>query len=92
MNEREERLMRAKALALSSEATRLCTNHTPNTVVIESDEVGRKEILVFVMSAWVTEDEAPLGGYHMFRINETGDTIVSQFSQTRPVRWPWGNS
>ncbi len=83
MTEREQRLMRARNLALATPDLGVCTEHTPNTVIIESDEDGRPEIMVFVMSAWVSENEAPLGGYHMFRISRDGSTVLSQYSQTR---------
>lgn len=82
ITEREQRLMRAKSLALAADGLTLCTDRPPNTVVIESDENGNREILVFAMSAWV-DDAIPLGGYHMFRISEDGGTINSHFSQTR---------
>ncbi len=77
----EQRLMRAKLLALGAEGVNLCTRAPPNTVVFQFEEDGRNEILVFVMSAW-TGDAAPLGGYHMFRVSEDGETIKSHFSQT----------
>ncbi|MBF6024533.1 hypothetical protein [Lysobacter niastensis] len=83
MSEREQRLMRARMLALATDGLMVCTNHPPNTVVIEADEDGRKEIQVFVMSAWVSDAETPLGGYHMFRVSEDGNTVISHFSQTR---------
>lgn len=81
MSERERRLMQAKMLALSSENLGVCTNAAPNTVVLENEENGIREILVFVMSAW-TEDVVPLGGYHMFRVSEDGSSINSRYSQT----------
>lgn len=82
ISSRERRLMHAKALALQSEGMNLCTKHAPNTVVFEFNENGKPEILVFVMSAW-TDDAAPLGGYHMFRVSEDGESIVNHFAQTK---------
>lgn len=81
MSLRESRLMKAKLLALATEGLTVCTNHAPNTVVFESDEFGRKEILVFVMSAW-DDHAAPLGGYHMFRVSEDGEAVITHFAQT----------
>jgi hypothetical protein len=83
MTEREQRLMRARNLALATPELRVCTDHAPNTVIVESDDDGRREILVFVMSAWVNVDEAPLGGYHMFRVSPDGNTVLSLYSQTK---------
>lgn len=82
MTEREQRLMRARNLALTTPGLGVCTKHAPNTVIVESDDDGRQEILVFVMSAWVIADEAPLGGYHMFRVSADGNTVLSHYSQT----------
>lgn len=82
MSERERRLMTAKMRALHTSDLLLCTNAHPNTVVFESEEDGRQEILVFVMSAW-TDDAAPLGGYHMFRLSQDGSTVLDHFAQTK---------
>lgn len=82
MNELEQRLIRAKMLALTEGEATLCTKHAPNTVVFELEEDGQQQILVFVMSAWV-DKAAPLGGYHMFRLSRDGRTILSHFSQTK---------
>jgi hypothetical protein len=82
VTDREQRLMRAKSLALSGRENTLCTEHTPNTVVFELDEDGRQEILVFVMSAWVS-NAAPLGGYHMYRVSQDGGTLLDHYSQTK---------
>lgn len=82
LDEREARLMKAKHHALESEHA-LCTRHAPNTVVLEADENGRKEIQVFVMSAWVDNRQAPLGGFHMFRYSADGQTQLDHFSQSR---------
>ena len=83
MTEREQRLLRAKSLVLSRDDIGLCTRHPPNTVVMEFEEDGAREILVFVMSAWVDKDTAPLGGYHMYRASEDGGTVIDNFSQTK---------
>ena len=81
--ERELRLITARDSALATPDLSVCTNHTPNVVVIESEEEGVDEILVFVMSAWKDNSEAPLGGFHMFRYSHDGQTQLSQYSQTR---------
>ena len=81
--ERELRLMKARNTALKTPDLSVCTNHAPNTVVFEFDEDGREEILVFIMSAWKSNREAPLGGFHMFRYSADGETLQSQYSQTR---------
>jgi hypothetical protein len=82
VSDREQRLMRAKMLALSEGDNTLCTRHAPNTVVFELEEDGRQEILVFVMSAW-DDNAAPLGGYHMYRVSRDGGTLLDHFSQTK---------
>jgi len=83
MTEREQRLMRAKSLVLSRDDYFVCTRQPPNTVVAEFEEDGVPEILVFVMSAWVDQDAAPLGGYHMYRVSADGNTVIDHFSQTK---------
>lgn len=80
LDEREQRLLRARELALGQNFG-LCTKAYPNVASFEFDEDGRKQILVFVMSAWV--DEAPLGGYYMVRVSEDGSRVLDTFAQTR---------
>lgn len=83
MSERETRLMHAKTLVLEARDYFLCNDKAPpNTAVFEFDEDGRKELLVFVMTAW-SEGDPPLGGYHMFRVSEDGSRILDHYSQTK---------
>lgn len=80
--DRELRLLRAKRLVLESGKASLCTSAAPNTVVLEMNDQGRKEIMVYVMSAF-TDDVAPLGGFHLFHVTQDGTKITNHFSQTK---------
>lgn len=79
-NEHELRQLRAKHLVMSTGRRLNCGDAPFNTVVFELDEGAGIEILVFLLSAWT--DDAVLGGYHMYRVDENGGRIVSEFSQT----------
>ncbi|RNF85302.1 hypothetical protein EER27_05935 [Lysobacter psychrotolerans] len=83
LTDRESRLMKSRDAALHTPELGMCTKHAPNTLAFESNLDGRPEILVFVMSAWKDNHAAPLGGFHLFRYSADGQTLQSQFSQTR---------
>lgn len=79
---RDERLQRAKDLALATEGNLNCGDRPFNTVAFESEEDGVPGILVFLMSAW-SDDIAPLGGDEMLRISADGGTVIDRYSQTK---------
>lgn len=83
LTDREARLMKARDAALHTPGLGMCTKHAPNTLAFEWNEDGRPEILVFVMSAWKDNHAAPLGGYYLFRYSADGQTLQSQYAQTR---------
>lgn len=77
----EHELVEARALALRQEGLFVCSPGRPNVAMFRWEENGRREILVFVMSAW--SDDAPLGGYHLIRVSEDGTRVLDRFAQTR---------
>lgn len=82
VSQRDERLQRAKELALATEGNLNCNTRPFNTVAFESEEDGVRGILVFLMSAW-SDDIAPLGGDEMLRISADGSRVIDRYSQTR---------
>lgn len=83
-DERELAFLRARELALATEELFVCTPNAPNTVVLGMKELdGTEVILVAAMSAWMKKEDAPLGGYHLFRVSRRGGELLSHFKQTQ---------
>lgn len=80
-DEHEQRLLAARELASSQNHLR-CTSATYNTVIFESEEYSEAQILVFLMPP-MEENNAPFGGYQMYRISTDGSRILGDFAQTR---------
>lgn len=80
-DEHEQRLLAARALASSQDQLR-CTSAAYNTVIFEFEQGRESQVLVFLMPPW-EENNAPFGGYEMYRVSVDGSRIIDRFAQTR---------
>lgn len=82
-SEREKRLLKARALAQAAPGLFTCTEATPNVVMTEFEGAdGVPRILVAFMSAWM-DGAAPMGGYHLVRVDANATQVIDVFSQTK---------
>lgn len=81
LDPRQQRLLRARDLALDVDGLFVCTPHPPNIVAFEWEDADGPQILVFLLSAWV--DDAPLGGFHMVRVDADATRVIDHFAQTK---------
>lgn len=80
-NPREQKLMAAQTLARTQKPL-YCSDTPPNIVVFDVEEDHKPQIFVFMMPPW-QDDDVPMGGYTMFRMDERGERILDHYEQTR---------
>lgn len=80
-SQREQRLMAAQTLARSQKPL-YCSDAPPNMVVFDVEEDHKPQIFVFIMPPW-QDDDVPMGGYTMFRMDQTGERLLDHYEQTR---------
>lgn len=73
-------LLRARSLALEGEALR-CSEKV-NTIILQGDVQDRKEIRVYVMSAWSGE-HLVFGGHQLVTLAGDGSAVTGRYEHTR---------